>query len=57
VQNGGSMTQNHSGLNIRNNTIPANDKRVYIQYILTDSDEEVISLVFLLFDLIMLPQM
>lgn len=43
VKKGGNITQNHSGLNTRNNAIPTNDKSVYIQYNPVDSDEDVIS--------------
>lgn len=43
MKKGGNITQNHSGLKAKNKKIPTNERRVYIQYILTDSEEEVIS--------------
>jgi len=36
VKNGGNITQNHSGLNIKNSTIPTNDTMVSNQYIPVD---------------------
>ena len=43
VKNGGNITQNHSGLKIRKMATPTKDNNVYIQYILTESEEVVIS--------------
>lgn len=39
VKKGGNITQNHSGLNIKNKMIPTKESNAYNQYVLTDSDE------------------
>jgi len=47
VHNGGSITQNHSGLKIKKAIVPAMESNVYNQYTFTDADSEVISFIFL----------
>jgi hypothetical protein len=47
VHNGGNITQNHSGLNIKKATVPTMESNVYNQYTFTDADSDVISFIFL----------
>ncbi len=44
MKKGGNITQNHSGLNMRNKNIPTKEINVYNQYVFTESDAEVMLL-------------